>query len=554
MYSGGGTGGYGVQDAHPTVPTEHINLINDMYTSRKLANTKVVNHTHPCYRFVLLADKYVFSAIYKKCNSQSESRFIYAAVNWLFSADEADQLMSGSKEELAEKFSHYINRSEEILKSNQYHLRQTAIYPQTQSTMLSSDNLQKALTSATYYATKSRGKTNNLDAQVFVGCKEENHLFNVLLNFIFDCPEKMRKYLSFQIGFEAASETYGSSLAITYDDTLKNLHSTDDTMAIKQIYLVDNKFPFLRPPKIADARLIIDHQKLNTIKLMFNSTDDSLRYWDFIERLASNNMPTGAELALLLGEEIFINLLEKSCLDVPTIKQIYSERSKLEKKMPDAIKYLSEIVKTLPPEKSVKIAKAEKEDVPFDKQDGDKESSSGKKKGKKEKSSEKKSSEKKSAETKTTEKKAEDIQDKNDSCDTKISHEPKKENFPSPFRFLLHFYVPALIAFIISILGVATYFFCTNFLVRLSAPWANTVFALNLILLIILIIPLGYVFILSLDTLFKNIHKYKEKAAKKDDTRYQDKKNQHDSPDRNFSDIDVFSSKEAEKKARKNKK
>lgn len=278
-----------------------------------------------------MLDRYVFTIIYKDCSNDGDTRKFYTAINWLFTAEEADEFFA---DDFRLNFSKCIMHSQNILIKNGYRFPENPPI-HLQETVFSSD-LQTALASASFYADLFAAQDyRRLQTQTFVALNREEGLFNALFGALDLRPKKMRKHLSFCIGAFSASETYGVALVLMYNDVLAPIVTSGNlngAMAVNKLFFIKNSFKTGSqiPPK-AKAFVELPENYRTAAKEFFDDSQDSANYWNLIDAFASNdiNRFKGASLVKLIGTDGFMKQYKKGAFSTEDLVSIYKNRDEI---------------------------------------------------------------------------------------------------------------------------------------------------------------------------------------------------------------------------------
>ncbi len=366
IYSGGANG-YKLYAAHPDFPEEYREQVEALYVRQRIATgADALLH---CYRFAPLKDRYIFSVIYKGCVCEGERRPFFATVNWLFTAQEADEFLGRN---VQTGFARLAQQSDEILLANGY------TFPKTQPIV--SDyresitvNAQKALLTAAYNAMRaSTDEDKTLSAQVFLGCAQGESLFSPIFWLLNVIPPRMRRHISFHIGAVSAEETQGVSVAVTYDEMFAKMSATGDyvgTMAVRKIIVLKDTFSaFSEPVSVAEAFLLLSPEQKCRLNTLFLRSDKIDGFWKYIMAVYAKNtdMTKGAALAILIGERGFAEAINVGAFSDQELLEMYREKQKLSAHTA-LLALLEERVQPLLP--SVQEASASETEDRFDQED-----------------------------------------------------------------------------------------------------------------------------------------------------------------------------------------
>ncbi len=347
VYSGGASG-YTLYDAHPDFPEEYREQVEMLYVRQRIATN---DGTLPrCYRFAPLQDRYLFSVIYKECVCEGERRPFFAAVNWLFTAQEADAFFSG---DVQEEIAALVQQSDEILLADGYTIPkpQSIVSDYRESITL---NAQRALLTAAYNAMRaSEDEERALSAQVFLGCAQESNLFSPLFWLLLVIPKRLRKHISFHVGASSPEETKGVSLALTYDELFEQMAANggySGTMAIRKVIVLGDEFSsFSEPVSVSEAFLRLSIEQKRRLGMLFLHSDNGGGFWQYIMAEYEQNtaLTKGASLAILIGGRAFADALNDGFFSDDELLEMYREKKKL-RGYPLLLSLLEERVKSLP--------------------------------------------------------------------------------------------------------------------------------------------------------------------------------------------------------------
>ncbi len=553
IYSGGGNG-YGLYEAHPAFPDAYRESVAALFERQHIVGSATAQADRFCCRFAPLQDAYVLSVIYKECTCAEESRSFFAAVNWLFTADEADLLL---RDDMRKRFFQYILHSDEILEEAGY-IFEPRPAPVLRREVFPTENEQKALVSAAYYATKAACEDEGrLSAQIFVGCADTEALFDNLFWILRACPWRLRKFFSFHVGAAAVSETFGVALAVTRDDVLEAIAASGDysgSMAVKKITLVKDTFTSLGSlPSAALAYVGLSDADKQRIEVLFADTDRCNGYWQYITVAAAQGAASikGAALVTLLGEKAFLDALAADVFSEEELTVMYAERKKLTE-MPSVIAALSERVapfaekaapedeawdKKQKKDKKDKDKKHKKENSPRDEDEADRDEDTKDKYDRKDKKytdekvyrdAEKDVERGKKRSEYGDKKHTYDFEDKKDTRKKERSsdkeedvrgddgkHKKKKHAHARPplpvriwrqraalARVLWPVILPIVCLMLVGGIGYGMYYLGVVYIVALPVRWARLVYGAGLGVLLLLAMPLGYLLIAGVKRLF----------------------------------------------------
>ncbi|MBO5232560.1 MAG: hypothetical protein J6B88_08065 [Clostridia bacterium] len=346
IYSNG-KNGYGLYCAHPRFPKEYMQPVEDLFTKTGIVGPSTEKNGRRCYRFAPLGNGYLFSVIYKDCTSADETRRFFAAVNWLFTAEDADEFF---KEDVAEHIATKIKESDAVMYGNGYDFPKLE-QPIDCQPLDTTENEKRALITSAYFATKAAIEKNGLlGAQVFFGDSTEQCLFGKLFYIINSLPKPMRKLLSFHIGASAARETFGVALSLMLNDVLEVITATgnyDGAMAVKKLCFLRNEFSLTsKLPPVADAYIKLSEEKRNTLLTLFNNSDNYAGYWQYLLSVAEKGLLKPLELATAIGEQALLLAIEKERFNEEQILELFEGRNELSH-MPRAVEVITEFAQPI---------------------------------------------------------------------------------------------------------------------------------------------------------------------------------------------------------------
>ena len=321
--------------------------VEDLFTKTGIVGPSTEKNGRRCYRFAPLGNGYLFSVIYKDCTSADETRRFFAAVNWLFTAEDADEFF---KEDVAEHIATKIKESDAVMYGNGYDFPKLE-QPIDCQPLDTTENEKRALITSAYFATKAAIEKNGLlGAQVFFGDSTEQCLFGKLFYIINSLPKPMRKLLSFHIGASAARETFGVALSLMLNDVLEVITATgnyDGAMAVKKLCFLRNEFSLTsKLPPVADAYIKLSEEKRNTLLTLFNNSDNYAGYWQYLLSVAEKGLLKPLELATAIGEQALLLAIEKERFNEEQILELFEGRNELSH-MPRAVEVITEFAQPI---------------------------------------------------------------------------------------------------------------------------------------------------------------------------------------------------------------
>lgn len=329
IYSGGGKG-YGLYAAHPEFPESYKQSIEDLYEKQHIAGPVTDRGDQHCFRFAPLQDGYVLSVIYKNCTCAEEQRHFFASVNWVGSAEEADDLFG---EGMEKNFFRIVLQSDELLRQQGYRIPDMPP-PLLHKQVQLSEDARAALAGAALYATRAAQENRPVRAQVFLGRSRKEGLFDSLFWLLRNLPPRMRKHLSFHLGASVAAETFPVALAITYDDILKPIAVAGNyvgTMTARKIALAQEELLSGELPAVALAYARLSAEEREQVNALFFCAEAHPGYWQYISALQDGSAATlrGIALAKLLGESNLVHAIEGGLLDEDGLLLLYDQQAQL---------------------------------------------------------------------------------------------------------------------------------------------------------------------------------------------------------------------------------
>lgn len=534
IYSGGGKG-YGLYASSPDFPDAYRNSVSDLYENQRIVASSAAQGNHYCCRFAPLKDAYLLSVIYRDCTCAEENRSFFATVNWLFTAEEADELLGG---DMRKPVLEYVLRSDLILEEAGY------IFKMRESPMLCreaswSENEEKAYASAVYFATKAVCEDNGqLSAQVFVGCENERALFDNVFWALFDCPRRFRKFVSFYIGATAVSETFGVSLVVMHEAILDTIVAAGDysgSMAVRKMTLLRDKFTSLFvPPATAEAYARLTNEQKQRAGVLFAAADQIEGYWQYVLAVSEQGEGAvqGAALVMLMGERAFLDALVADVFAEQEIETMCAEREKL-KALPLAMAALNEHA-TIAEEKqkafrlsnamvndfSSRLSDGEQEDDHAE-DDEKKDKKKGKKKGKKDKKKGKAKDETKDEPAREGEDDHQDDHEKEDHAQEKKEGDKCHHARPclavriwksrgALWSLLWPLFLAVACLLVMAVFGYGVYYFGIAHIAFLPIYWARILFAAQIVGCLLVGMLLGQLMLMSLKRLFSPAKRKKE--------------------------------------------
>ncbi len=330
VYSGGANG-FNLYDVDPLFPAEYRESVKNLYEQQRIVGPSDDRTGARCYRFAPLEDRYVFSVIYKDCVCHAEKRPFFASVNWLFTAEEANDFLGN---DVAYTLMHQIEESDDVLRRMEY------TFPHDLPTFVDyhhevPTSAEAVLMTAAYYATQAVYDNAPLRAQVFLGCTADSSLFSPIFWLFSKIPVQMRRHISFHIGAVTAEETIGVSLAVTYDDLFAAMSSRGNysgAMAVKKIIMLRSELVGLASPAaLAEGLLALSPEEKRKLYHLFLCSDNAKGFWDYVKAVCEKDTAKtkGASLALMIGAQGFAAAVENRVLSEKELSAIYREHELL---------------------------------------------------------------------------------------------------------------------------------------------------------------------------------------------------------------------------------
>ncbi len=509
VYSGGANG-YGLYDSHPNFPEEYRESVENLYVKQRIVATDNSEEEPFCYRFAPLKDRYLLSIIYKTCACDGEHRPFYATVNWLFTAKEIDVFWEKNPEQ---NIATAIQKSDEVLIGMGYRFpERQPINAEEDKTI--TENTRSALLTAAHQSLSAFSENRELSAQVFLGRAEEDDLFSPIFALLNTLPKYLRRHISFHIGAIAAEETKGVSLAITYNKYFELMSAKGNyngSMAVRKIILIGDTFSaFSTVSSVATAYAQLSDDEKCRMEKLFSYSDNAEGYWKYILAVSNKNdeQISGAELALLIGEQGFLRIIETGVLSDKELLEIYAEKKKLAA-CPKLLEALEKKVAPIIQQLSYAQPKSKKKGAA-------KESKSQEKKSKKNKKEDK-------SEDKDYKKKGKHSVEKHERKDKKTNvkkpvYKKSSKKSSAVWTFVLRILIIASYWLGPVVLGVLTFVMGYFGQMFLSPKALLIAYAIQIALLILVAIPLGYIVIYLTQQEFEKIKclikKHKEEDEK----------------------------------------
>ncbi len=317
-----GEHGYAFYGESNGFPDAYKSPLKALFSKQHILKQTGSYHSNYGIRYAPFEDMYLLSFVIHDCCHEAEERRMFASANFLFTDEEMDTALRNPRSFLEQTIASGLT----YLTDNRYIIED--VTPPSVMRFPRTADEECAMFTAAHRATADRD-----NPIVYIGASLPQALSSVVW-LLSSLPRWLKKQVSYYVGAETMSESFGIDLVFMPSDTLTHTlkyAAYDGAPAGAKLFVLNGSIQqtssvrvkrTVSPPAQAYAALSEDGREC--LKRLFFSSDDATLFWQSTERLLANGTVGffDAELLKDLGDEWFTGAIQGELVPKDALQQL----------------------------------------------------------------------------------------------------------------------------------------------------------------------------------------------------------------------------------------